>query len=429
MNAIVLILALIYTFALGFSLVTYFFQSLNMQIKIGISFGLGVGIVYLQLFLYSIVGISWSLASFLIPGIIVIILLSKNRRPKLQLNKPNILVLLIIGICLYVAFESISRPLIAWDGWATWLFRSKIFFIENSVKPTSLMYSGSDYPLVISLYISFLYKLIGSVNDKIVLLSYPSFFASLILVFYGATKEYVGEKKALFFCILLALLQNVIRHSGYLEAGMADLPLAYFFLVDFVLLVTLVRKPNYRLMLLLQFLLGITALVKNEGVPYSIIMELYLVYTLIRYKYFKVMGFIVVFILLYLSWEIYKNWYGIHLNDLINRRTFDFFRIPAIVKGFVIEMFNIKNWNLLWVAFVFAVGSTLMSWKATKVKLVYIFIFMQLMVYEIIFLITPIDVSVHIHNVIDRLFLHVAPLVLFAITVQFASKQSRSSKK
>lgn len=429
MNILILIIGLIYTFVIGFLLVRYFLPTIKVQTGVGYSFGVGIGVIYLLMFTYAIIGMPWSIGGLLLPGLILIILLGKNAKLKLSKKRPTLLTTLLIVICLYVVFESISRPLLAWDGWATWLFRSKIFFFDNTIKPESLVYSGSDYPLVISLYSTFLYKLIGSVNDKLVLLAYPLFFISLVMIFYGSTKEYIGEKKALFFTILLALLQNLIRHGGYFESGMADLPLAYFFLMDFTLLLSFLRKPNLRSMLILQFVIGITALIKNEGVPFGIIMELVIIYTLIRNKYFKLIGLVGVFIFLYLSWEVYKNWYGIHLNDLLNRRTFDLIRLPEIAKGFVIEMLNIKNWNLLWFAFTLSAIATVKTWSRARFKIVYLFIFAQLLIYGYIFLITPIDVNVHIKNVVDRLFLHIAPLALFAIAMQFASNKHKSFTK
>ena len=59
--------------------------------------------------------------------------------------------------------------------------------------------------------------------------------------------------------------------------------------------------------------------------------------------------------------------------------------------------------------------------KMKNFMIIYAIIFLQLIIYVFVFIISPYEPAIHVPNVIDRLILHLAPLVMFAISLTFYS--------
>src|SRR6185437_15524345 len=128
---------------------------------------LGVGLTSFQLYIYSRLGITWQREFILYPWIVIVtILLLRKRKyihfPKFSKPKLHLLwVILLIFILLtsgYVIFEALLRPVTAWDGWATWLMKSRVFFINGKIDLALLDHLKSDdYPLIINLLSTFIF--------------------------------------------------------------------------------------------------------------------------------------------------------------------------------------------------------------------------------------------------------------------------------
>jgi len=55
----------------------------------------------------------------------------------------KLLLIAISGKVLYVGFEALIKPVVAWDAWTSWAFKSKIFFFNN----VPLISYFRDYPI------------------------------------------------------------------------------------------------------------------------------------------------------------------------------------------------------------------------------------------------------------------------------------------
>ena len=179
MNELLVVLLIQVTILVGYSILSLLrinYQSVWLGIPC--AFALGFGFISTELFLYSFFGINWNIMSMLFPVIIIMVLtrfwkyswyLHFKKIP--HIDRINMFFLiLIIGLVFFVGFESILRPVSAWDGWASWLLKAKMFYIDGAVHPSQFLYSESEYPPYLSMYISFLYIGIGKVDDKAVLL-------------------------------------------------------------------------------------------------------------------------------------------------------------------------------------------------------------------------------------------------------------------
>lgn len=387
--------------------------------KLSLGWGLGVGLIGLQLFLYSILQIPWSRFSLLLPWIpfIIFFFIKRFRIPNFKMNHrfsniERILIIFLILLNLFVAFEAVLRPVQAWDGWDNWLLRPKVFYMNNDLSLDYVRYTHDDYPLIMPLMDTFGYIIIGGIDDKNILFFYFMFYLALGGLFFAASQKLFGTKLALLYTFLLLSLQNLIRHGGRFEAGQSDLALGYYIFTGALLLAYFFKTKNKFLSLLLSIFLGITAQIKNDGMAYFLIVNTIIVAVSIYWKKFSYILYLLPGFLLVGSWTLYKILNDYPSNFLFrNGLDIHYEKTFAIIGAMLKEMINFQNWNLLWVIFATVL---LLNWKNLgKAKLFLLLLLLQWLSYFAIFMITPREPVGHVQNVIDKLYLHLAPLATF----------------
>ena len=156
MNTIIALVSIIFITSIGYAVLLI----LNLK-SLSLSYGLGVGLIAAQLFIYSRLQIPWQKELLIIPWLIIFIIAIVLKYKKLKSKKKikylklprmsRTQIILLAGILLtiaYTTFEALIRPVTVWDAWATWLLESKVFFIEGKINPEVFTYITSDYPLV-----------------------------------------------------------------------------------------------------------------------------------------------------------------------------------------------------------------------------------------------------------------------------------------
>ncbi len=434
MNELLSLFAILTIICVGYYFYkTFFFVNKTPVLEIfSYSFGLGIGAIGLQMVLYSLLQIPWNAIVLLLPWLIIFanVIFFKRKEYSLQYRFSfsknlfnNSLVLLIFLLILYVLFEAQLRPLYAWDGWSIWLYKAKIFFIDQGINPSHTVYFQNSYPYLLNLIIAFIYNIIGYVDDKSVLLLYPFFYISTGTLLFSSLQKCIGTTKALVFTFIFFSTQNVIRHAGRWEAGYADLPLGYFIFSSVLLLINYLSKKSQNILILLNLFLLMTSSIKNEGFYFSIIIEIILLIAIVKSKKIKNIFFQLIWLVPILIWEIYKKIYNSYPDYLFDKTIIHPTRIFVIIFYMLKESLNIQNWNILWVLFGIAFAVFLFNFKKSLLLLVYCIIFLQLLLYIAAFMLSPYDPKIHIPNVMDRLFLHIVPLALFASALAIYSKQ------
>jgi hypothetical protein len=416
---LILFLAVIgYTVIWGFNLIPY----KDKLFAISCSYGLGVGLVCMQLYLYSRIGISWNIWSVLSPWAILIpiILFKERKRITLSLPKlPKLTVydkLLLFGIFLalsYVIFEALIRPVAVWDAWAIWLLKAKIFFIDGKINPQILDYVRSDYPLVVSLLGTFIYIILGNVNDTAVLLTSTAFYFFLGLSLFAVIRKKYGITYALLFTFLFATMQNFIRHGGRMEAGQADLPIGYFAFCSTILLLEYIKKSSVRVLVLLNMFLAIGSLVKFEGIPIAIVIEIFIVNHILKHKLYKQFPVLLFWIVPLFDWQIYKK---------INHLTYAYFiahpfilsssKMFNAVWGMIKEMITVKSWYILWISYIYALFS--FGIKDKYLFILNVIILSQIGLYIVLYMFT---LGNDPESSAERLLVHIAPLVFYYLAI------------
>lgn len=433
MNELIVIFSLFFMVCCGYSLLVFFnfLSDHNFFEKIPYSFGLGVGLIAFQLFTYSRISIEWNRFTILIPWIVIIAyaVIKNNKRIKgelfpvgrfkLSLQEVVLIILNLIALG-YTAFEVWLRPLYAWDGWAIWLIKSKMFFIDGHVDRSVYAILKDSYPYVINLVAAFIYEMLGSVDDRTVLLLFFCFYLFLGISFFNFSKKHLGVTYALLFTFLLISIQNVIRHGGRFEAGYADLALGYYIFLSTTLFMNYLRNRKTQDLVLCSIFLSITGLIKEEGLLFCIALQSIAFYFLII-KEVNVRRFLILLLwtLPILDWNVFKFINGINYS-LYQSQVVHLDRIPVIVLEFLNELLRVQNWNILWLAFFVGVISFLVNRKDNRYSgIILIIIIIQLVSYVFVFAISPYDPPTHVGGVLNRLLLHIVPLAVFFIGYVF----------
>lgn len=419
-----IVIATIFLFVLvGYMLIkTFDFLPANSGLStISYALALGAGIASFQLYVYSRFAIPWSIPYIIFPWIITVLFLLAYKRNifslgkfEIQLKKVDyILITAIFLLLAFVGFESIIRPVSAWDAWAIWLLKAKIFFIDGHIEAGIFRYVESSYPLLVSLMSTFIYIILGKVDDTNALFLSFAFYAFLGLAFFVYIKYKTHVTYALIGTFLLLSAQNILRHGGRYEGGQADIILScYIFLIG-VLLITFLKKQKISILIFLQLLLAITALLKNEGLVFSLFTQLILWFYFIRKRQYKNIFYTFIWAIPVLDWEYFKYSNNLpKLTEVFVGSFTNFERIIPIGISMLQELFNLRNWNLLWILFlgICIVRYTLIL-KSPYLAL-YILLVLQLGLYYFLYLIFPGDPIALIGSSFNRLLLHLAPLAL-----------------
>ena len=429
MNELIVIAGLFFTISIGYCILFLFnlLKSHSFLEKMPFAYGLGVGILSWQLFTYSQFHIPWSFLSLFLPwigiGLYCLVRKPLSLRPlhvDISLSFIDYFLLVCISLTVvYVGFEVWLRPLYAWDGWAIWLIKSKLFFIDGFVNPYIYALLQDSYPYVINLFGTFLYLLMGSSDDRAVLGFFYVFYLMLGLSFYTFLKRNGKTRtKALFFTFLFLSLQNLIRHGGRFEAGYADLPLGFYIFSSFSLFMQYVKDKKITTLILLTIFMAITRLVKEEGLVFCIILQVFMIYfTAFRFKKFSHIALSFLWLLPIFQWELFKYTSNITFT-LYTKHIVYPQRFLSVFFYIVKETINIQNWNFLWVAFFLSIPFIFLKKKLILV-IPCLLLFFQISSYILVFSLSPYIPSVHVPNVIDRLFLHIAPLAMVVVAVAF----------
>jgi hypothetical protein len=425
MSILIVLLTIIFISLIGFSVLKGFgfLPNKGTLFTIACSYGLGVGLVTMQLFLYSRFQIPWQRELILFPwflflGGILIVKHKEFRLPrfkKLPLRTWELILLAGIAVTFcYVFFEALLRPVTTWDAWSTWLVESKIFFLDGKVNAEIFNYLQSDYPLLPKLLGSFIYSMLGHVDDTVILLTSFAYYSFLALLFFSTLNKKFGLGYSLLFTFLLMTTQNLVRHGGRIEAGLSDLPLGYYAFVSFLLLLEYREKSKGKSLFLLSIFLGMTMVTKFEGIPLSLLIGFFAALHIFQMKLYKHIPLMFFWFLPFIDWQLFRKLNHVGANYFSGHQiVLSFQKTANAFVGTFKEMVTIKSWNLLWIAYfysLFIFGAK----KIIELKILNFIVVSQLTVYMLMYIFTANNAP---NSSIERLLLHIAPLVFYYLAV------------
>lgn len=402
---------------------------ISLPEKLAIAFMFGSSLITLQMFIYSLCGIKFSVLPIALPWIVLLpALLYMKEQPKLEF-KPfsqieSLLAILISLKVIYIFFEALIKPVVGFDSLWNFSLRSKIFFFEKAIPliKSSLYFMGGgmkQYPLQIPLFETWTYLAMNSWNDVQMKIMFPIYFVCLIVLFYSSLIKEKSRVQALFFTFLLSTLPLLTYHA---TIEYADFVLGTYTFGAVIFLYRYLQVKENKLLIISALLIGFSGWVKDEGIVFYIIcMIVFFAYN--KFKEWKpAIIFIFPFALITIPWLLAKNVLGLTLGNSqdfsLSIKYFTFH--PEVIPKILEKTFLTDNNHLLPIAFIILV--IFYSRDIFKTNKKYIFsIFMLIFVFFLFLYTCTYNWDMIFSDIIlSRNYLTYLPIALYLIGQTFS---------
>lgn len=331
--------------------------------------------------------------------------------------------------CFFIQ-QTILNPHGGWDAWAIWNLHAR-FLARGEAHWTALFSSGlgwthPDYPLLLPAAIARCWSYIGEEPLWVPLLISSSFLFGTAGLLFGGLLWLRGY---LVGCLGAVVLLGTPSFIGQGAMQIADVPLAFFFLAT-LLLLTLYdysKEQNAGYLLLAGLMAGCAAWTKNEGIAFvGVVVVVRGLLLAIRRGWQMGWQSLVPFlagaapIVLVLAW--FKLAYA-PPNDIVGydsisrmSQIMDTGRYGIIAASFVQSLLFFGQWKwplfpmlLIYLSLVGISVEETNRWSLLNSASI---VAMMVVVYFVIYLISPHDLTWHITSSLDRLILQLWPSIL-----------------
>ncbi|MEK6530921.1 MAG: hypothetical protein AABZ23_00325 [Deltaproteobacteria bacterium] len=438
----------------------------GIAFEAALGFLLGMGVISLQMFFYSLASVRFGFLNISIPWLLLFVLsffVRERQNAACQLNLMGEGIFKGKGLISFVLFAIISlqvvyafvyaaiMPVSAWDSWAIWFFKAKAFYVERAVSPGFLMnseysYDHPEYPNLAPLSLAFVYLTAGGVEDALAKLLYPAKQLAMLVVFYCALKRVFSARPALVFTAVLSLTPIIVIHASGVGSGLgglyagdftgyADLMLSVCFLCAgvFIYLSASAYEAGAQEAgvhaMLAAFFLAMGAWTKNEGLIFAFAGAVILIVSAASSRgdwpgrAFAIIAALAAFIL---PWALFKGALGLK-TEFAGRASIDVLagnaeRLAPIVKNMLFYMFGkVSLYNFIWWAYALSGILNLRAGLRMPLLGLNALILLQLSLYAFAYMITPSDVNWHLATSLDRVLMQVSPLAMLVASLNLGA--------
>lgn len=428
-------------------------------IRIALAFMLGLGLVTMQSFAYSIFSIPLNVPYIAVPWLVLGAWLLKQKgrgaffpevgRERIQ-GRPTGFVwlevvfwIVIISQVVYAFYHALMLPIYAWDSWCIWFFKGKVLFVNRSVPSEFFLdefvqkHQRPYYPLLVPFSVAWIYMSIGKISEQAARIIFPLQFASLLAIFYYGARKYSSRHLSFLFTTLIALTPIIMIHSGGLPervgglyagdfVGYADLTLSIYLLAAASFFYLYIKNSANTFLILGASFLGMSVWTKNEGMTFALVTwAMILVYFLMDRKSVKpILIAFSLFAVFSVPWNVYKTYLDINNEFTPNMNIATILgnssRILTSLKFVIHLLFKQNNlYNLSWYLYLLSIPVNWRGFLKRPVAFLNILLLGQIAAYFFIYLIIPYEILFVLRTSSDRLFLHLTPLALFIAFVNF----------
>lgn len=329
---------------------------------------------------------------------------------------------------------------IAWDGWVIWQMKARAFFHDGAPRiltDPAFAVSHPDYPLLVPLHSWWLFVHWGHPNEKVGQFGGLLFYGDLIAMVYGLAKLYSGRTMGLLTAGLIASQPLFVYHA---ISGYADLPLVLLATagVGTLGLRAMGRLSPQAAYASAAFVAG-AAQCKNEGAVLAVIVVLlWLALWLWRLVWHRlwlpsrhwVMAGILLAVLV-APWYLLRRTLAVS-SDLASGRYAVVEVLPpwrrggpppgsverlrpigsAIVKQVIAVTPSPPSFGLIWLPAIIGLAAPFGNRKARL--LVRSVVLLQAVAYTLVYVFTPHPIEWHLGTSLERLLMHLLPLMLLA---------------
>jgi len=428
--------------------------------RLALGYGVGNGLLAWEMLVFQAFGFPFTVIGLIAPllGVSALALLfARRRQPQERRSESSFastsvsfhrfewfLIAAIILEMLRAFFQAWLLPMEAYDAVSNWGLKAKAIFLAGSISESFLQNPNyqvfhPDYPLLVPLLESYVYRFVGDLREASAKAVFPLFLAGCVVVLFSALRRAGQTRRS---CLLFSfLLVSIPYFSEQATSGYADVVVSFYFGAASLYLYLWQTTGRGLFLALSALLTGCAALTKNEGVVLCGIHLVWLAAVLLsrsgiafRSKLASLGIYFCILAAVLMPWYLFKDSLGLR-NDLINREALtaglswnSLTRVGPILYHLQTQVFGPKNWNLVWVLLGVAVGlRRRVLWRLPAV-FVLCAMGLTLVAYMGAYLITPytippFDVTWHLRTSASRLLLHVLPQVVFLIGLAFGETE------
>ena len=423
--------------------------------RLGLGYGIGSGLLACEMLIFQAFGFSFAIIALLAPllGVSVLAFLFARRRQPQERKSASSFVFtsappqrlewfLIAAIVVEMSgafFRAWLLPMEAYDAVSDWGLKAKAVFLAGNI-PESFLRNPDyqvfhpDYPLLVPLLESHVYRFVGDLRETSAKVIFPLFLAGCVAVLFAALRRAGQTRRS---CLLFSfLLVSIPYFSEHATNGYADVVVSFYCGAASLYLYHWQTTGRGLFLVLSALLTGFAALTKNEGLVLIGIHLVWLAAVLIsrssiafRSKIVSLGIYLCILAAVLMPWYRFKESLGLR-NDVINREVVtaglswnSLSRVGPILYHLQTQMFGPKNWNLVWILLCVAVGLRRQVLLRSPAVFLLLATGLTLAAYMSIYLITPYDVTWHLRTSASRLLLHVLPQVVFLVGVAFGEAE------
>ncbi|TAN62051.1 hypothetical protein EPN18_05470 [bacterium] len=454
MTGVIGLITVILLVLLAGFIVTGFYR-LTLIVRLALSYPLGLGLVTLQMFFYSLVGLHFAIAlvaaPWVVTGVVLVVLkpvwfsvdgFCKDFKTRLNPLEVACLALLIFQ-AVFALVNSTAMPIKGYDTWVIWFMKGKVFYYDKIVSPAFFpndVYSNGnlsyDYPLSVPLTVALGYLGIGGVDDQLAKLFFSLYFVSLLIMLYNCMRRYASREGSLILLAFFATLPRVMQQGGLDGVGYADLPLAGYFICATGFILSYIRSGAIKDFIFASLFLALGAWVKNEGIVFMatgfIMLTAIAVYK-DRSGYYKpVLWGAFIMAALIGPWLIFRAQLPPVTETMTSGLSFSsliagFGKLPFIIKRILPKLFTADKYHITWALYSATLLYSIGRFKRLDFICLSVLIFAQMGVYIFVYMITTMDMQSQIDTSFDRLTIHILPLVFLCVALAWAKWFEKTS--
>ncbi len=393
------------------------FKKGNVFENIALSFGLGSGFIAITMFFLSICGITFTIATIILPQLILLLgyvhkfqvgfaqfASINNRKIGFKWDFSILEVVLtsfILFELFYVLFDAGSSPFLAWDAWGSWGFKAKALFINRYFYYKDWIQSPNtphmNYSIFFPLQEAYIYIFLNKIHESFARIFCAFYFIGLISLFYGYLRLEFSRVFSLAFCFFLSTTPILLSEASN---GYADVPLSFYISLSVINLYYYLKYSDYSRLWLSCIFFGFSMWMKNEGTSFwiatiiSLILVMAIEFRLFMKKTKTLLILVLIPWLIFSPWIIFRLMLNIkneYLSPPINKIIALLSeRLFLILKALISEIFRIGHWNISWIVFLFLILIILVKNKSFKKELFLLFvIFFQTLFFVFVYIFSP----------------------------------------
>lgn len=246
--------------------------------KLALSFPLGLGITTLIMFIYGTFGIPLTFITVAgtILGLTIVTAIYAFKTGSFCLKKEQFtlkpdefkpiewLMVFLIGLkILYVYFIAIVKPMVDIDGFQQYTIVAKAIFFDRTFTLPYLNQFYGDKPLLPFLAQGWALLGLGTPNDALLKIIFPTLFLCFLIIFYSILKRNFKRLYALLFTFMLSTLPFIVYH---VTTAYADCVITFYYAIATFYLFVFMKDDDKPALLLSFIFLAFAVWSKKAGV-------------------------------------------------------------------------------------------------------------------------------------------------------------------